>query len=171
MSSEFEEAKVGMEKLIAESKSVVLGTAGREANPLASYAPVVWDEGRSMFVYVSRMGKHYAQMSSTGRASGMLIEDEATAENLFARKRLVVDCDVLKIERGSERFEEKMGLLEERHGETAGYLKELVDFDLFELKPREGRLVLGFGKAYRVFGDGLSEIGYVGGGGSGHKKK
>lgn len=46
-----------------------------------------------------------------------------------------------------------------------GYLKELTDFDLFRLEPSEGRLVLGFGKAYRVSGAGLGEIGYVGAGG------
>ncbi|EDY81362.1 hypothetical protein VDG1235_980 [Verrucomicrobiia bacterium DG1235] len=49
------------------------------------------------------------------------------------------------------------------------YLRDLVDFDLFCLTPEEGRLVLGFGKAYRVFGDGLSEISYLGAGG--HRSK
>jgi putative heme iron utilization protein len=59
--------------------------------------------------------------------------------------------------------------MESRHGETMGYLKELVDFDLFKLTPSEGRLVLGFGRAYQVSGESLKDIGYVGGGG--HRSK
>ncbi len=50
-----------------------------------------------------------------------------------------------------------------------GYLKELVDFALFKLTPSEGRLVLGFGRAYQVSGESLKDIGYVGGGG--HRSK
>ncbi|NEQ66732.1 MAG: hypothetical protein F6K21_14745 [Symploca sp. SIO2D2] len=171
MNEEFEEAKVGMESLIETCRSVVLGTSGREGNPLASYAPVVWSEGRALHVYISRMGKHYAQMDRSGKASAMLIEDESVADNLFARKRLAMDCRVRKIERNSEQFIQGLDALEQRHGETVSYLRDLVDFDLFELMPMEGRLVLGFGKAYRVFGDSLSEIGYLGGGGRGHKKE
>ena len=41
-------------------------------------------------------------------------------------------------------------------------LKNLIDFDLFLLKPSEGTLVYGFGKAFRVYGKGLKQIGYVG---------
>lgn len=95
----------------------------------------------------------------------MLIEDESIAENLFARKRLTVDCDAKLLERHSLAWRDAITRMEQRHGETMSYLKDLADFDLFCLTPSEGRLVLGFGKAYRVFGESLGEIGYVGGGG------
>ena len=170
MDQEFEEAKEGMEALIETCRSAILGTAGQEGNPLASYAPVVWNSERRLYVYVSKLAKHYAQMKRSGRASAMLIEDESQAENLFARKRLAVDCQVSLIERGVAEWESGMRLLEQRHGDTVSYLKEMVDFDLFEMAPIEGRLVLGFGKAYRVFGEALSELGYVSTGKKGHQK-
>jgi len=115
------------------------------------------------------MAKHTSQIRRSGKASVMLIEDESAAENLFARKRLTVDCDTKVISRDSDEWNEIIRKMEERHGETMSSLKNLVDFDLFRLVPIEGRLVLGFGRAYRIHGDGLHEIGYVGGGG--HKSK
>ena len=49
-------------------------------------------------------------------------------------------------------------------------LKNLTDFDLFLLKPDEGTLVYGFGKAFRVFCRGLNQIDYVRTKG-GHRRK
>tara|TARA_B110000037_G_C16676624_1_gene324942 strand:- start:165 stop:458 length:294 start_codon:yes stop_codon:yes gene_type:complete len=97
----------------------------------------------------------------------MFIEDEATADNLFARKRLTLDCEASIVERDTDEWNGLMDRSTERLGETMGYLRGMKDFDLFRLVAKSGRLVLGFGKAYQVSGDGLSEIGFVKS--SGHK--
>ena len=165
----FDWASEELGRLIAGVKCCELSTVSPRGAPLASYAPVYVDADRCFYVYVSAMAKHYGHLRKSGVASLMLIEDEATAENLFARKRLTVDCEARLVPRASEEWGAIMGLMEERLGETLGYLRELTDFDLFQLTPNEGRLVLGFGKAYRVAGKGLSEIGYVGAGG--HRSK
>ncbi len=151
-------------------RSCMLATVSASGQPLSSYAPVLVDEAGDFFVYVSAMAKHYAHLRKSGRASLSLIEDEGAAEELFARKRVTVDCEANLIERDGEDWNRGISGLEERHGSIMGYLKELVDFDLFRLRPLEGRLVLGFGKAYRVFGEGLSEISYLGAGGHRSKK-
>jgi len=169
MNTEFSEAQAEMEALLEAQRSAVLATVDSRGRPLSSYAPVWVDADRRFHVYISSMAKHTAALKRTKAASVMLIEDESSAENLFARKRLVVDCASEGIERGSMDWMAIMGAMEGRLGETMGYLRSLVDFDLFRLTPTEGRLVLGFGNAYRVFGSALSEIGYVGGGG--HKSK
>lgn len=162
---EFETAQKEMTRLIAEVRSCVLATSSVSGQPLSSYAPVLVAESGAWYVYVSAMAKHYGQLKKSGKASAMLVEDEASSENLFARKRLTTDCVVTLVERDCEEWQTAMQGLEDRHGETMGYLKKLTDFDLFRLEPSEGRLVLGFGKAYRVSGEGLAEIGYVGAGG------
>lgn len=169
MEAEFKEAQEQMGQLMKSLRSVILGTVDSRGNPLSSYAPV-WVDGEQRFhVYISTMAKHTSALRRSGKASVMLIEDESLAENLFARQRLTVDCSSEVIERESGEWGKLMDAMESRLGETLGYLRNLVDFDLFRLTPSEGRLVLGFGKAYRVFGSALSEIGYVGG--SGHKEK
>lgn len=166
---EFDSALKEMESLIATVRSAILASVNSKGDPLSSYAPVYVDEARRFYVYISSMAKHTSQIRRSGKASLMLIEDESVAENLFARKRLTVDCDAVVLERDSADWSAAIAKMEARHGETMSSLKSLVDFDLFRLGPREARLVLGFGRSYRVFGEALAEIDYVGGGG--HRSK
>jgi len=165
---EFTWAAQQMEQLLGSVKSCLLATVSYSGVPLQSYAPVHVDERRCFRIYVSSMAKHYSHLKRGGIACLSLMEDEAAAETIFARRRLTVDCSCAQIDRASEAWSEGMAMLEERHGETLAYLRGLKDFDLFELTPKEGRLVLGFGKAYRVFGSALDRISYLGAGG--HRK-
>ncbi|MDQ8180230.1 pyridoxamine 5'-phosphate oxidase family protein [Pelagicoccus sp. SDUM812005] len=162
---ELEWAKRELAALRESVRSCVLATASSSGQPLSSYAPVFIDEAGDFFVYVSAMAKHYAHLKKTGKASLSLIEDESVALELFARKRVTVDCEAELMKRDSAPWIAAMAGLEARHGATVGYLKGLLDFDLFRLRPSEGRLVLGFGKAYRVSGPGLAEVAFLGAGG------
>lgn len=157
-------------KLRNSVRSCILATASSSGKPLSSYAPVFVDELGDYFIYVSAMAKHFTHLRKTGLASLSLIEDESAADELFARKRVTIDCLATLLKRDSDEWEKGIAGLESRHGATMGYLKGLVDFDLFRLRPDEGRLVLGFGKAYRVFGVALSDISYLGAGGHRSKK-
>ncbi|MDQ8198512.1 pyridoxamine 5'-phosphate oxidase family protein [Pelagicoccus enzymogenes] len=162
---ELEWAKEELAKLRRTVRSCQLATVSVRGKPLSSYAPVYVDADGDFFVYVSAMAKHYVHLKKSGCASVSLIEDESLAEELFARKRVTAECVATLVPRDSEEWIQGMEGLERRHGETVGFLRGLLDFDLFRLSPTEGRLVLGFGKAYRVFGHGLSEVAYLGGGG------
>ncbi|MDQ8203245.1 pyridoxamine 5'-phosphate oxidase family protein [Pelagicoccus sp. SDUM812003] len=166
---EFEWAAKEMEALLQRVRCCQLATVSSSGSPLASYAPVFVDEERRFYVFVSAIAKHYGHLKRSGKASLSMIDDESASENLFARKRLTVDCDVALVERDSEAWLEGTAGLQRRGGETMGYLKELSDFDLFRLRASEGRLVLGFGKAYRVSGERLETIAYLGAGG--HRSK
>lgn len=162
---ELEWASVEMEALLGDLKSCLLATVSASGVPLSSYAPFWMSPERSFYVYVSGMAKHYGHLRKTKVASLSLIEDEGGSDEIFARKRLTVDCSTELIPRNSEEWQRGISGLEERHGEIVSYLKKLVDFDLFRLTASEGRLVLGFGKAYRVSGDGLKDVGFLGAGG------
>ncbi|MCH6257943.1 pyridoxamine 5'-phosphate oxidase family protein [Puniceicoccaceae bacterium K14] len=169
MSEEFVTARAEMIQLLSSVKSVMLGTATSNGSPSVSYAPVYVDDSSRMYVFLSSMAKHYGLLKRSKRASVMAIEDEATAENLFARKRATFDCSSVLIERSDPNWAKTMNLMEERLGSTLGYLKDMQDFDLFQLAPKSGRLVLGFGKAYQLSGEELGNIGFVNA--SGHISK
>lgn len=169
MNEEFQTASSEMELLLDRVRSAILASVDSKGQPLSSYAPVLVDGDRRFHVYISSLAKHTSQIKRSGMASVMIIEDEADAENLFARKRLTVDCSAEVVARDSDDWNETMALMEDRFGETVSSLKGMTDFDLIRLEPSEGRLVLGFGRAYSVYGNGLQEIGYVGGGG--HRSK
>ncbi len=169
-SDELSAAMEDCRKLMGSLSSIVLATSGHDSQPLASYAPVYVDENNCLYVYVSSLAKHTALLRKTGLASAMFIEDESASSDLFARKRLSMDCSVEVIPRDTQNWVQIMNAMEERLGETLASLRGLLDFDLFRLQPKEGRLILGFGQAYRVSGENLSRIDFLRGG-SGHKTK
>ncbi len=167
--AEFAWAQDQLETLIADQRSCILGTSGTGGSPLASYAPTWADESRRFHVYVSAIAPHYAHLRKTARASVMLIEDEAAAENLFARKRLTMSCAAELLARDSAEWNDLMERMQARLGSTMASLRGLLDFGLFRLVAESGRLVLGFGKAYEVSGPDLRVVDHAGGGG--HRSK
>lgn len=88
----------------------------------------------------------------------MMIEDEESAKQLFARKRLTFDAVAKVVERDSELWHQVIAQMEARFGEIVSGLSQLEDFVLFNLKAEQGLFVKGFGQAYQVSGDDLVDF-------------
>ena len=159
---EFAEAQAGYEALLNEFQSIQLGTADQTGVPEASYSPSIMDEGKNFYVHVSELASHTSNLRDSARASVLIIEDESTAENLFARKRVAYQCSASLIERHSDQWESVIDQFEEKFGKIVGFLKTMEDFHLFKLTPTSGRLVLGFGQAYDISGTGMKDLSHVG---------
>ena len=157
-------------ELLESSRSVQLATVGTDGRPDASYAPVLIDASRRLHVYVSELSRHTANLLETGAASAMLIEDEGTAQQLFARRRVTFQCLAREIERGSGAWRQKLDQFESAFGEIMAGLRQLEDFHLIELIPQSGRLVVGFGQAFELSGEKMDELQHLGGGGQGHRR-
>tara|TARA_B100000886_G_scaffold190651_1_gene131240 strand:- start:211 stop:795 length:585 start_codon:yes stop_codon:yes gene_type:complete len=173
---EFAEAQAGYEALLDKFQSIQLGTADQTGVPEASYSPSIVDEGRNFYVHVSELASHTSNLKDSARASVLIIEDESTAENLFARKRVAYQCSASLIERHSDQWESVVDQFEEKFGKIIGFLRTMEDFHLFKLTPTSGRLVLGFGQAYDVSGAGMKDLSHVGAGSGknsnqGHRKE
>jgi putative heme iron utilization protein len=93
-------------------------------------------------------------MKSTKRAHILIIEDEASAGHIYARKRLYFSAVWEIVEEGSEKIYE---LFDKRYGESLSFLRSMKDFKIIRLIPGEKSLVLGFGAAYKMNGDGEVE--------------
>ena len=89
---EFAEAQASYEALLDRFQSIQLGTADQTGVPEASYSPSIMDEGSNFYVHVSELASHTSNLRESARASVLIIEDESTAENLFARKRVAYQC-------------------------------------------------------------------------------
>lgn len=152
----------------AEFKTVLLGTASPEGEPDASVAPAILDADGAFLVYVSTLSAHTRNLFNTGRASVLLIEDEAAAQHLLARKRLTFRCTAAYVPRGDERFVAAMPLLKAKFGPVMEHLEKMTDFQLMRLIPQGGRLVAGFGQAYEVDPQDWMQLSHVGGAGHGH---
>lgn len=134
----------------SQFKSVILATAGADAQPQASYAPCVVDLDRNIYIFVSGLSAHTQNLTATGKASALFIESESEATQIFARKRLSYDCQATLVTRESDLWQTISQQFEARFGNIIEVMKGLADFRIFQLRPQSGRFVVGFGAAYDV---------------------
>lgn len=127
--------------------SLMLATVSPEGEPDASYAPFVEYAG-AFYILVSGLSRHTANLRDSGRAGVLFIEPEHRAKQIFARRRLSYRCSAGAVERGDAAWEPRLDQLGERFGGIVGVLRDLPDFRLFRLTPKEGTYVRGFGQAY-----------------------
>ncbi len=138
--------------------SVVLATTNSEGLPDASYAPCLEDAAGHVYIFVSGLARHTRNLLTTGRASVLFIEDEGDAANVFARRRLTLDCSAAPISRDHPDWAGLLDGLTERQGKMVETLRGLADFQLFRLTPRSATYVRGFGQTFRVEGEELKQV-------------
>ena len=144
-------------ELLAQMRSVHLASVNGEAAPLASYAPFVQFDG-ALYVYLSSLAQHVHNVRSTPLLSAMLIRDEASCDEIFARPRLVLDCLVTEHARDDALFNVVLDRFESSFGATASTVRELTDFSLFRLCPHRALLVSGFAQAVHLDNHAMSAI-------------
>ncbi|WP_417542532.1 HugZ family pyridoxamine 5'-phosphate oxidase [Methylophaga thalassica] len=151
------EAQISQEimAMVNSRKSLLLSSLTEENEPYASYAPFAVGEG-CLYVLISEIAVHAKNLQHHPRASVLIIEDEDTAAELFARLRVQysVTAELLAVD--SPEWNSGIACLTSRHGERVKSLSQLSDFKLFRLNPMGGRYVKGFGKAYQIDGGSLS---------------
>lgn len=110
------------------------------------------------FVLISQIARHARNLLENPNVSLMMIEDEDSSKQLFARKRLTFDAVATVVERDTEMWQQVVGQMKDRFGEIIDGLSQLEDFVLFNLKAEQGLFVKGFGQAYQVSGDDLVDF-------------
>ncbi len=149
-----------------ERRTLQLATVDADGRPNVSYAPFVQNQD-GYFVLISEIARHARNLQVNPSVSIMMIEDEDSSKQLFARKRLTFDAVAKVVERDSEQWNQVVAQLKERFGEIIDGLSQLQDFVLFNFKPEHGLFVKGFGQAYQVSGDDLVDFVHLQ---EGHKK-
>lgn len=166
--SKFEQAQAAYATFLDDISSLMLATCDRDGQPNASYAPFVTDDDRNFYIYISGLSAHTQNLTETGKASIMAIEDEATTQQIFARGRLTFECSAAEVERETPAWNAIADRFEERFGKIIEVFRPLADFRIIQLVPSSGRFVIGFGAAYDVSGDNLDRLVQVTGEGKGH---
>ncbi|HDM8206305.1 heme utilization protein HutZ [Vibrio campbellii] len=149
-----------------ERRTIQLATVDAEGRPNVSYAPYVQNQ-EGYFVLISQIARHARNLLENPNVSLMMIEDENSSKQLFARKRLTFDAVATVVERDTEMWQQVVGQMKDRFGEIIDGLSQLEDFVLFNLKAEQGLFVKGFGQAYQVSGDDLVDFVHLQ---EGHKK-
>ena len=77
----------------------------------------------------------------------MIIEDENESKSIFARQRVSFSCQA---EIKQYDFNYILDEFEKIHGSQIMMVLKSLDFDVFELNIKSGRLVKGFGQAFDI---------------------
>ncbi len=140
-----------------EFETLLMATCSGSGQPEASYAAYLEESG-DYYVYLSELALHTSNLQENPQCSVLFIENEKDARHLFARHRLTYQCEAAEVERGSDHFEEIMGLFKAKFGNFMEMLHKLEDFHLFRLKPKKGNYITGFAQAFEVTGDKLNQV-------------
>jgi putative heme iron utilization protein len=140
--------------MIESRNSLMLSSLTEEGVPYASYAPYAIGDN-CLYVLISEIAVHGKNLQLNPEASVLIIEDEDSAEELFARLRVVLKVNAQVMEIDSDGWNIGLNALVERHGDRISSLSQMSDFKLFKLNPMGGRYVKGFGKAYQIEGGSL----------------
>ena len=135
-----------MKELLNKQKTAFIASVDDNNIPEASYAPYVIIEDK-IYIYISKIVGHYRNLENNKNVSLMVIEDEVDSKVLFARKRVTFKGEASKILDVPIEVKEKF---EEIHTQNMMNVLYKMDFDFFEIKIIEGRLVEGFGKAFKL---------------------
>lgn len=144
-------------QFIDSFKSLTLSTIDENQFPFTSYAPFI-KHNHKYYIYISSIAKHFHNLENNNNCSLFFIEDEKTCENIFARKRVMLQSKSKKLSRDTKEFEILMNLFKDKHGEMISTLKNMKDFFIHEFTPLHGEAVFGFGKAYNIGGENCEEL-------------
>jgi len=118
---------------------------------LISYTPFFYDQDTNLFyIFISKLAEHGKHLPTNKLISIMLIEDESSSKNLFARKRLTYSCLVSPISRKNDQWIKFIEKFKQQFGKIIDLLSQFNDFDMYCLTPQNGNYVQGFGKAYEI---------------------
>ena len=134
-----------------QSRALILATIDEDGFPSLSTLPFVWFE-QSFWVLMSDLSPHTKQVRQSPVVELMLIEDEGKTHNIYNRARVTWRADVMRVERNDSRSREVFDGLRARHGKIVDVLTQLPDFHLHRMVPGAGRLVNGFGRAFKIDG-------------------
>lgn len=136
---------------IASRKLLNLASLTADGHPHASTAPFLAADGR-FYLFISDLSEHANNLKGDSRASVIFNADEGDTKQPFARLRVTFNVEAGIVGRGDTLWQTRIGQMQEKFGPVIDHLKDLEDFNLFELQPIGGRYVKGFGKAYALEG-------------------
>lgn len=149
------------EALLERMQTLQLATNSASGAPHIGYTPFLLrtgqPQGREFYIFVSQLSAHTRDLLERPQASILIIADEQDSRQIYARVRVSFECDASVIEAG-ERHSELLDAFAQRHGKMIELLRQLPDFVLFRLVPRDGQFVMGFGKAFKLSGHYLDEF-------------
>lgn len=148
---QLEEIKSQLNHLLQNQKSLYIASLDLSGTPHCSTTPFLI-QNQKIYILLSELSLHCQNILAQSKLSILITEDEGAADEIFARTRVNWTVKQTEILRETQTFDEILELMKGHLSPVVKMLKSLKDFHLFELEPKAGRLILGFGKAFNLNG-------------------
>lgn len=158
--TELDQALAEFRSLRDQSRNALIATQGSSQSPEASYAPIVWHDA-SGYLFLSELASHTRNLRHNPAIGLLLLEDEASVQNPFARRRISLQGQVHLVAREDQRFAAVIDLFHRQFGKVMELIEPLPDFHLFRVEIHAGRYIRGFGQAYELAGADLDTLCHV----------
>ena len=150
--------------VLTTARTLIIGTGPESGDdsscPELGVTPSIRHDDH-FFIYPSRLSAHVRVMMESGVSQFLVMEDEASAQNIWARKRIRFTAEIIEIDRHSDDFNLLSDIFAARHGPTMNLIRDFTDFHMLKLVPLHGVMVLGFAKAFRLEGGGLDIVAHL----------
>jgi putative heme iron utilization protein len=142
--------------LIRRTRIAALGTIHDGEPNLAMVAVAFEDDFSAFYIHVSRLGKHTRDMEGDPHVSLLLAEaDDGRADpQTLARVSIQGTAEILP--RNLPDYSRIKSLYLRRFPEAED-LFSLGDFNLWRIRPKGGRFVAGFARAFNIAPEGLKK--------------
>ena len=145
---------------IENSKTLTISTNTNSDYPEIGYAPFIFLKN-IFYIFSSELSPHIKIILKKECGSFMVIQDEKDSKNIWSRIRMKFNGNIEVIKRTNLEFDKISNIFEERHGTTMSVIKPFTDFHLIKIKPLNGSLIVGFGKAYILDGKDLKVVEHI----------
>lgn len=146
-----------LSQIIHNTRIAALGTT-RDEEPFASmvaFAPAA--DFSAFYIYVSRLSQHTTDMQKNKRVSLLICETDDGRADPQTLARVSIRGSAEMIENGEPGYTPIKDLYIARFPESAQLLK-LDDFSFWRIRPKGGRYVAGFAKAYNITVETLQKV-------------
>ena len=149
------------EKLLAQiirnTRLAALGTL-REGAPRVSMVPFVAAEDFSAFyIHVSRLAQHTVDMQKDKQVGFLIVELDDGRPDPQTLGRVSIRASAEMIQNGEPGYTPLKELYLARFPEAGQFFK-LADFNFWRIKPKGGRFVAGFAKAFNITAETLEKV-------------
>ena len=144
---DLEKYKAMYQNFLNRRHTAVLSFVDENGKPFSSITPII-RKNNKFYIYISLIAEHYKLAETSEFVDVLIHADESETKNKFATERVRFSCTPRNL--GNDGHEDIFESFDESFGESTMKLLRGLDFSLFELTPKEGRYVAGFGLAFKV---------------------
>jgi putative heme iron utilization protein len=144
-------------RLIRSTRTAALGTIHKGEPNLAMVAYAFAEDFSEFYIHVSRLGKHTADMETDPRVSLLITETDDRRPDPQTLARVSIRGTAEMLPRSDSGYAQVKTIYLERFPE-AEQLFSLGDFNFWEITPKSGRFVAGFGLAFNLVPEALIKV-------------